>query len=251
MPAAYVALAMLLAPSAVLAYWEPSDGMEGTDDPYTAAIKASRQAAADPDLLKRDPDHFRRLFGQMAIEQNQAKSMDETQSTATPKDRCMVCHGVIVEFELMMKTQKGKGGRNALAVTEILEKICHLNRYHKMDGVDIKKNEERSRLYGGISPPVFANACKRVVDAWQDDDDEIEPQLRDGGDPKDLHKELRELICHRKGGMCAGIKKSDVVVRTDGHPGLMWKGQEEKCEDPNVPKKKKKKAKPADPITGA
>ena len=237
-------LCLLLAPL-VSAYWEAGDQRE---DPYTAAIRMSKHAAADPDVMRNDPDHFRKLFGRLAIEQSQAKHMDETQSQFTPKDRCLVCHGVVNEFEIMMKSEKGKGGRNLLAVTNILEKVCHLDRYANMDPVDLKQSVERSRLYGGIAPPIFANACKRVVDSWQDDDDEIEPTLRDGGDPKEMHKELRYAICHRPGGVCDGLGMK-VIPNPHQEGGLMQEGADETCKDPNA-KKKKKKKKAADPITG-
>jgi hypothetical protein len=238
-------LACAVAPCS--SYWE---GDRATDDPYTHAMKMSRQAQYDPNVMQRDPDHFKRMFGQLAFEQAQAKSMDETQSTASAKDRCMACHGVVVEFEKMMKERVDRT-RSQLTTTETLEKICHLNRYEIQDPVDIRKREERSRVYGGLAPPVFANACKKIVDAWQDDDDEIEGALLRGGSAKSLYKELREKICHRKGGICEG---TGVEIATQGKDKLIVKGAPpEQCgapgsEDDSKKKKKKKKQQSQDEI---
>ena len=206
-------------------YWESGDT---AGDPYTQAMLMSRRAANDPSALKQDPDLFKKMFGQLAIEQNQAKLMDEHQSTATAADRCMVCHGVILEIEKMFEERKheatgGLGRRDQLAVTEVLEKVCHLNRYEFQDPVDLRKRTETSRLYGGIAPVLFANACKKVVDHWQDDDDEIERALLDGGSPDELHRELRERVCHRSGGICHGL---GVEVEPRGDGGLREKGKE-------------------------
>ena len=59
-----------------------------------------------------------KLFGKLAVEQNQAKAMDETQ-TVSQKDRCMACHGVVNEFEKMMIERKsattGGLGRHEVA----------------------------------------------------------------------------------------------------------------------------------------
>jgi len=227
------------------AYWEGGDRM--ADDPYTAAMKMSRQAALDPSTLQKDPDHFKKMFGQLAFEQAQAKHMDETQSTATASDRCMACHGVVVEFEKMMKERVDRT-RSKLTTVETLEKICHLNRYEIQDPVDIRKREERSRVYGGLAPPVFANACKKVVDAWQDDDDEIEDALLRGGSAKNLFEQLRVKVCHRDGGICDGTgTQIEVGKKVQGQQTLQVKGKPpEQCkaeggEDDKKEKKKKKK----------
>ena len=226
------------------AYWDASD--RGSDDPYTAAMKMSRLASNDPNRLRTDPDHFKKLFGQLAVEQNQAKAMDETQSKFSKQDLCMVCHGVVVEFEKMMAERVDRT-RSQLTTTETLETICHLNRYEFQDPVVLTKREERSRVYGGIAPPIFANACKRVVDAWQDDDDEIEGALLSGASKKNLHQALREKICHRDGGICAG---TGVEIEVKGKDSLKVKGvPEEQCGAEGG--KKKKKQKKVDPISRA
>ena len=105
-------------------YWESGDTSQ--QDPYTQAMLMSRRAAKDPSALKQDPDLFKKMFGQLAIEQNQAKLMDEHQSTATAADRCMVCHGVILEIEKMFEERKheatgGLGRRDQLAVRSVLD----------------------------------------------------------------------------------------------------------------------------------
>ena len=155
------------------AFW---DGSKGTADPYTQAREASRRAQMDPDILKKDPDYFKRLFGKMAVEQNQAKAVNEHQNVS-PQDVCVACHGVVIEIEKILKARVDKQ-RNSIAVTEALDAVCHLDRYEFQDPVKITERTETSRDYGGLAPAVMTNACKRVVDAWQDDDDEIEGALR-------------------------------------------------------------------------
>ena len=245
-----------------LCYW---DGDRDMDDPYTAAMKMSRMAQLDPEVMRRDPDHFRRLFGNLAVEQSQAKKMDETQSAASEKDLCMACHGTVVEFEKMMVERKsaatgGLGGRGQLAVADALEKICHLNRYEFQDGVDLRNRVVQSTQYGGMDPAIFANACKKVIDKWSDHlDESVEEILIAGGDPAGLHKELRDTLCYStEWGQCAGVKDKSIevlAVEVDtmafkGSEYLQWKDEESKCEDPNAKgKKKKKKQVKKDPIT--
>ena len=234
------------------AYW---DGSKTAKDPYTEAMEMSRRAQLDPDALRKDPDMFKKMFGKLAIEQNQAKHMDETQSMATPQDRCMACHGVVLEFEKMMIERKsaatgGLGRRDQLAVADTYEQICHLDRYESMDSLDPRKRSENSRRYGGIAPPIFANACKRVVDHWSDYD-EVEALLINGGPPGSMHKELREAICHNaEFGMCKGVD-DEIEVRDTKDVGenLWWKGKEEKCEAEGAGKKKKKKKTAVDPVS--
>ena len=161
-------LSALLLGVVVEAYW---DGSKDTPDPYTQAMMMSRQAQYDPEALRKNPNHFRELFGRLAVEQNQAKAMDETQSQFTPEDKCLVCHGTTVELEIMMAERHGHGKRDQVKLAEILEKICHLDRYQYHDPVNITKRHERSRTYGGIAPPIFANACKHVVQNWDDRDE--------------------------------------------------------------------------------
>lgn len=141
------------------AYWESGSR---TADPYTEAMKMSRLASNDPDALRKDPDHFKKLFGKLAVEQNQAKAMDETQSSFTPQDKCVACHGVVIEFEKLIAERLDRQ-RHALAVTEALEAVCHLDRYHYQDPVKLNIRKEGSRDYGGLAPTVMANACKRVA----------------------------------------------------------------------------------------
>eukprot|EP00966_Prymnesium_polylepis_P216588 5014159-Prymnesium_polylepis.1 len=165
-------LVVLMVGGAV-AYW---DGGKGTADPYAQAKEASRRAQMDPDILKKDPDYFKRMFGKMAVEQGQAKAVDAHQNVS-PQDICVACHGVVIEIEKILKARVDKQ-RNSIAVTEVLEAVCHLDRYEFQDPVKVNVRTETSRDYGGLAPPVMANACKRVVDAWQDDDDEIEGALK-------------------------------------------------------------------------
>lgn len=160
---------MLTLVTAVSSYW---DGKMGTMDPYTEAMMASRRAQHDPDFLRNNPNHFKEMFGKLAVAQNQHKAMEETQSIK-PEDRCLACHGVAVEFEIMAEERKGHGKRDQVMVADILENICHLDRYQYQDPVELAKRHERSRNYGGMAPPVFANACKQVVQNWDDRDDEV------------------------------------------------------------------------------
>jgi len=228
---------MVVAPT--VGYW---DGKLGTTDPYTEAMMMSRRAQLDPEAMRNDPDIFRRMFGKLAVEQNQAKAMDETQSAATDKDMCMVCHGTVVEFEKMWQEKKGTGKRDMTMVTEILEGICHLNRYEFQDPVKITTRREHSRDYGGIAPAVFANACKRVVDAWGDRD-EVEEALIAGGPEDQLHEQLRNHICHAAGGFCRDFEGS-IISEASGR--LAWKGEEGQCAAADGGKKKKKKKKKAE-----
>uniref|UniRef100_A0A7S2JPA5 Saposin B-type domain-containing protein n=1 Tax=Haptolina brevifila TaxID=156173 RepID=A0A7S2JPA5_9EUKA len=228
------AFSVLAALSPVASWW---DGKVGTKDPYTQAMEMSRRAHNDPDLLRKDPDFYKRMFGNLAIEQSQAQAMDETQSYASADDLCMVCHGMVAEFELMVgQERKGHGKRDSLMATEALEDICHLNRYQILDGLNPTKREEPSRKYGGIAPPVFAQACKKVVMAW-DDHDEVEGWLIAGGSPAGMHRELRERVCNGSEGVCHGLGVE--VEEKDGK--LSIKGKEEQCSADGGKKKKKKK----------
>jgi len=230
-----IALSMVAAPA--VAYW---DGSRSTADPYTEAMMMSRKAQLDPNAMRNDPDIFRRMFGKLAVEQSQARAMDETQSAASTKDMCMVCHGTVVEFEKMWQERKGTGKRDMTMVTEILEGICHLNRYEFQDPVKITNRIEHSRNYGGMAPPVFANACKRVVDAWGDRDG-VEEALITGGPEDRLHEQLRNQICHGAEGFCHGFEGS---IASEAGGRLAWKGGEEgQCGADGGEKKKKKKKK--------
>jgi hypothetical protein len=238
-----ISLSLLLVRSAS-AYW---DGSKDSPDPYTAAMMMSRQAQHDPSTLSKDPDHFKKLFGKLAIEQNQAKSLDEHQTT-TAMDRCMACHGVVVEFEKMMVERKtagtgGHGRRDQLAVADTFEKICHMDRYEFMDPVNINKRSQASRKYGGIAPPLFANACKRVIDEWSDHD-EAEELLIAGGSAANLFEELRTNMCDRaEFGLCRKLGKEVEVRKNDGEDTLAFKGETEQCAAEGGTKKKKKKKK--------
>ena len=160
------------------AYWEPGSK---SADPYHQAMEMSRQGRLDPDALRNDPDFYKRMFGKLATEQGQAQAMDKHQNV--PKaDICVACHGVVIEIEKIIKERLDRQ-RHALAVTEALEQVCHLDRYEFQDPVKITNRKEISRDYGGLAPPVMANACKRVVDGWQDDDDEIEAALKQASHP--------------------------------------------------------------------
>ena len=150
----------------------------------------------------------------------------------------------------------GLGGRDQLAVADAFEKICHMDRYEFQDPVKITTRTEESRRYGGIAPPVFANACKRVLDEWTEHDEAAEQALIKGGPKEGMHKQLRETMCDNAlFGVCRGLgKKVDVVAGTPSTPGERLRfadAEDEKCDDPNLKgKKKKKAAKPKDPITG-
>ena len=111
--------------------------------------------------------------------------------------------------------------------------------------MDLRKREERSRVYGGLAPPVFANACKKVVDAWQDDDDEIEGALLRGGSSKGWFKELRNKVCHRDGGICDGTGvQIELGPKREGQETLQVKGKPpEQCSAEGEDGKKKKKKK--------
>jgi len=239
------------------AYW---DGSRDAPDPYTEAMMLSRKAQLDPNALRDDPDLFKRLFGKLAVEQNQAKFMDEHQST-TPEQRCQACHGVVVEFERMMVERKsqatgGLGRRDQLAVADAYEKICHLNRYEFHDPLNPTKRSEHSRHYFGLAPVIFANACKRVVDEWSDHD-EIEEALIRGGKPDKMHRQLRNEICNNEDyGHCRNIHEQVEVrpptaeqKKANMGETLWFKGHEDKCEAEGGGKKKKKK-KNVDPISG-
>lgn len=224
-------MAALLSPAA--GYWDGSSGR----DPYTEAMEKSRRARVDPSVLQKDPDYFKKMFGQLAIEQNQAMAMHETQSVASKEDMCMVCHGMVAELELMMQERRGYGKRDELAVTEALEGLCHLNRYQKRDALDPTKVEEHSRMYGGIAPPVFSNACTHVISAW-DDHEGVDSMLVQGGAPERLHRELRERVCDSKEGVCHGT--GTTVIEEGGK--LRVQGKEEQCsEDGGKTKTKTKK----------
>ena len=249
MPARGALLLLALAAPAI-AYW---DGQIGTKDPMQEAMEMSKRAQHDPEALRKDPDYFRKLFGKLAIEQSQAKHMDEMQST-NEEQRCMACHGVVVEFEKMMIERKtaatgGLGMRGQLAVADAFEKICHLDRYETMDPLDPRKATQQGRRYGGLPPPTMANACKRVVEEWQDHD-EIEQLLIDGGDAADMHRELREAVCNnREFGLCKNVPDEIGVSMSEGMQVLNFKGKLDQC-GAEGGKKKKKKKKKVDPITG-
>ena len=253
-----LALVLALA-QPMFAYW---DGSRETMDPYAQAMKMSKQAQYDPDALQKDPDLFKKMFGQLAIEQNQARMMDETQSKHSKKDKCMACHGTVVEFEKYIVERKsqatgGLGRRDQLAVADAYDNLCHLDRYEKQDSLNPTKREENSRHYGGLAPPVFANACKQVLVDWTEDD-QVEELLIQGGALDNMYKELRHKVCNNKQfGVCKRIK-GEVEVRQPNHNQksqgmseyLQWKDvEDEKCDDPNAKKQKKKVKKEVDPIT--
>jgi hypothetical protein len=174
-------------------HFDPMD--KGAMDPMTRAMKMSRDASLKPELYQSDTDYFRRMFGDMVIAQNQAKMLDEHQSDFSAQDRCTACHGTVIELEKIISEHPYHGHRSALVITEALEKVCHLNRYEKNDGVDIRNRIESSRDYGGLAPVHMVQACKQVVDSWQDDEEEIESALKEGGGTKEnLYQELREHV---------------------------------------------------------
>jgi len=222
-------------PSIVAAYWEQG-GSSSADrmksDPYTQAMEMSRRAKLDPNLMRNDPDHFKKMFGQLAVEQNQHKAMEETKNVK-PEDKCMVCNGVVVEFEAMLAERHQSKKRAQLAVLEVLDDICHLDRYEFQDPVKLNERRETSRKYGGIAPPVFANGCKQVVDLWNQDDD-YETILVKGGPSANMHESLRNKACSE---VCSGL---DVLIKVQGDT-LVREGQEGQCADPSKKKKKKKK----------
>ena len=84
---------LLLSAAMAVAYWDGKGR-----DPFTEAMEMKRRVQNDPSLLAKDPDFFKRVFGQLAKEQSQAVDMDQTQNVA-PHDLCMACHGVVVEVE--------------------------------------------------------------------------------------------------------------------------------------------------------
>ena len=124
--------------------------------------------------------------------------------------------------------------RSQLAIVEALEKVCHLNRYEYQSPLNPTKREETSRNYGGLAPPIMANACKKVVDAWQDDDEYIESTLVAGGSPDRLHEEVRKKVCAK---LCKG--EATVALEVQGEK--LVSPDQEKCEDPDAKGKKKKK----------
>ena len=227
----------------VAGWWDGKNGM----DPYSAAMYESKRAGADADVIKNDPDYFRRMFGKLATEQAQAKAMDETQHVSK-NDMCMACHGVVVEVERMLKDRMERISRrrDELAITETLEGVCDLNRYQYLDPINPTKREEASRRYGGIAPPVFVNACRQVLVDWGDHD-EIEEALLRGADPANVHAALRQEICeHKKYGLCRTLTQKIVSYKKDS---LKWEEQDmEQCSDPNAGKKKKKKKAKKSPI---
>ena len=75
-----------------------------------------------------------------------------------------------------------------------------------------------------FAPPVFANACKRVLENWSDHD-EVEEELLAGGKPAGLHKELRERVCNGAKRVCDGL---GVSITVSGER-LSIKGKEEQC----------------------
>ena len=280
-----LAVALVATPLA-RAYW---DGSRDAPDPYTQAMMASRRAQFEPDALRKDPVLFKRMFGQLAVEQNQAKFMDEHQTTSA-EQQCEACHGVVVEFERMMVERKseatgGLGGRDQLAVwrttahtvpdrplpscpvltgrsalgvpqvADAYEKICHLNRYEYHDPVNPTKRSEHSRHYFGLAPVIFANACKRVVDEWSDHD-EIEQALIAGGAKNEMHRELREAICNNdEYGHCRNMQakvevRAPTAEQKKANMGdTLWWKGKQDSCEAEGKKKKKKKKK-VDPISG-
>ena len=233
-------LLLLFAADRAAAWW---DGKMGTKDPMTEAMEASRRAQLDPDALRKDPDHFKRMFGKLAIEQNQAKAMSENQRV-DPADKCMACHAVVVEFEAMI-AQRPAQKRDQLAYAEITEEVCHLNRYETLDPINPTKREERSRLYGGMAPPVLANACQRVVDEWSDYDEIEASLLKRGRGGERMHEELRREICDaRRYGLCNREPRAVVPATYQGKAGLTWEAKSEsaeQCSAPDGEKRKKRK----------
>jgi len=241
--AALVVLLQGVGPAA--AWWDGKNGL----DPYTQAMQESRHANLDKDMLQKDPDFFKRMFGKLATEQAQAKHMDETQNVS-PEDKCMTCHGVVVEFEKILAEHKERTGekRSAVTVATALEGVCDLNRMQYLDPINPTKGEERSRVYGGIHPAIYVNACRLVLQAWDDNEEEIieDALLKGGGWAGAMYAALRARACDApEVGLCKGLE-GQVVADNDR---LQYKGKEAQCDDPNAKKKKKKKKKKVDPIT--
>jgi len=228
-------------------FWDRNSGEK---DPMTAAMEMSRMARLDPDIMKKDPNHFKKMFGRLAMEQSQAQNLDKAQHVSK-EDRCLTCHGMVVEVEKILAARIDKW-RNEIAITEALEEICNPSRYQQLDpdGLNPTMRTEGSRRYFGLDPFVFSNACNQVLIEWGDDD-EIEVDLKRGAPAADMHRKLRESVCGRRGGVC---HKLGVEVDNDGESLFKKDIGAPKCDAEGGTKKKKKKKKQTktaegDPIT--
>ena len=74
-------------------------------DPYAKAMRESRRAAVDPSVVERDPDHFKKVFGKLAIEQNNFRAIDAAQHV-TAEDRCIACHAAVNELEKALRAKR-------------------------------------------------------------------------------------------------------------------------------------------------
>ena len=229
-----------------LAEWDPKSG---TPDPFTAARMMSREAERNPDLLRKDPDHFRKLFGTLASEMGETQHVEEAKTDVTPKHMCIACHGAVVETEKALAARHQSKKRDPSELTEALEEICQMERYNKMDPMKVTS----AKAAYGMSPYIFVNACRKVVEAWNGGD-EVEDLLLAGAPPEQMHRQLRESICNAKGfGICSGALRQlefEITQGPDGKDMLLTKEDSQQCKAAITKGKKAKKASKVDPISG-
>ena len=210
-------LLLLAAPAA--AEW---DHTRGTPDPYTQAVMMSKRAQSDPEAVKNDPDYFKKMFGALGGEMGQAKALEQAKTDVTRRDVCIACHGAVVEVEKALAERHQSNKRDPSEVAEVLDFICRMERYHVID--PMKATPTQPVKYGGLSPYIFVNACKKAVEDWNESD-VVEDELIAGGPPGGLFSSLRERVCERRGGLCDG---EDVALDAHGDQ-LKLRGQDEQC----------------------